>query len=73
MEIKMDLEKWLMPETIKTIMIITLGSSKITRNMVLENWSGEMAPYIMAVLKIILDVKVEKVNEITKHFITVLN
>ena len=49
------------------------GSSKITRNMVLENWFGEMAPYIMAVLKIILDVKVEKVNEITKHFITVLN
>ena len=73
MEIIMDLEKWLMPETIKTIMIITLGSSKITRNMVLENWFGEMAPYIMAVLKIILDVKVEKVNEITKHFITVLN
>ena len=62
-----------MPETIKTVMIFKLGSSKIMTNMVLENWFGEMAPYIMAVLKIILDVKVEKVNEITKHFITVLN
>ena len=42
-------------------------------NMVLENWFGEMAPFLMAVLKMILNVKVEKVNEIIKHFITVLN
>ena len=62
-----------MPETIKTVMIFKLGSSKIMTNMVLENWFGEMAPFLMAVLKMILNVKVEKVNEIKKHFITVLN